>query len=319
MAPFRPLHPPLSIPEGQRTNPALPIRPPSRTVVLRDGLSLSTWLLLGGLLQGAAVAAFGYKSLLPTTVILGYRALDTLLMTLNLKRNRYMDGVVMQKYSAQYPNADGSFSTTPNAATGSQEGDPAAKPLIVFHLGAKCNHPIGLFAPGYKELGDWAEKMYESLRVNPEKYGLLGMTRFLGQEDAAGNETLVIMYMRDYEGLHRFAHDQLHVESVRWWAETVKAHPHLAIWHETYVVPRGCWENIYAQAKVTGMGDTFFPVVDGDGKADGGVKEWARGIVDASGGTLRTGSRRLKMKHLEEKESELEAYYDLTDGGRSPL
>lgn len=315
MAPFKPLLRPLPIPEGQRKNPPLPIRPPCPTVILRDGLSLSTWLLLGGVLQGAAVAAFGYRSLLPTTLILGYRALDTLLMTLNLKRNRYMDGVIMPKYSAQYPNNDGSFASTLNATTGSQDGDPAAKPLIVFHLGARCNHPLGLLAPGYKELGDWAEKMYESLRVNPDKYGLLGMTRFVGQSDASGNETLVIMYMRDYEGLHRFAHDQLHADGVRWWTGIVKAHPHLAIWHETYVVPKGCWENIYAQSQVTGMGDTFFPVVDGNN----GATEWARGIVDAKGGALRTGSRRLRMKHLEEKESELEAYYDLTDGGRNTL
>jgi hypothetical protein len=63
------------------------------------------------------------------------------------------------------------------------------------------------------------------------------------------------------------------------------------------------------------MGDTFFPVID----ENNGATEWARGIVDAKGGALRTGSRRLRMKHLEENESELEAYYDLTDGGRTTL
>ncbi|RDW87057.1 monooxygenase fmaE [Aspergillus mulundensis] len=325
MAPFKPLLPNIPTSHARkatykpsttelepRENAPLPIRRPSPTVILRDGLTLSTWLLVGGVLQGLAIRTMGYKSLLPAALILSYRALDTALMTLSLKKNHYMDDVIMRKYSAQYPT-NGSFASTTNPNTGQEDGDPASTPLVVFHLGAKCNHPLGLLAPGFKELGDWAERLYESLRVNPSKYGLLGMTRFVGAAEASGNETLSVMYFRDYEGLHAFAHDLMHAESVRWWSGIVKRHPHLAIWHETYVVPRGCWENIYAQAGVTGMGDTFFPVVDKEG--DGEVKEWARGVVDARGGALRTGSRRLRMAHLEEKEKELEGYYDMTDGG----
>ncbi|KAL4907762.1 hypothetical protein BDW74DRAFT_148078 [Aspergillus multicolor] len=320
MAPFKPLLPPvptMSASKGKpstnepRENAPLPMRPPAPTVILRDGLSLSTWLLLGGMLQGLAIRTMGYKSLLPAALILSYRALDTALMTLSLKSNKYMDNVVMRKYSAQYPERDGAFASTTNPSTGQIDGDPASRGIVVFHLGAKCNHPLGLLAPGYKELGEWAERLYESLRLNPLKYGLLGMTRFVGAAEASGNETLSVMYFRDYEGLHAFAQDHMHAESVRWWAGIVKRHPHLAIWHETYVVPKGKWENIYAQAGVTGMGDTFF-AVEGE---KGEVKEWARGVVDARGGALRTGSRRLRMAHLQEKE-ELEGYYDMTDGAR---
>jgi hypothetical protein len=152
--------------------------------------------------------------------------------------------------------------------------------------------------------------MVQAISGDLERYGVLGISNYRKVENASGNESLFIFYLRDYESLHRFAHDQLHMDGVNWWTKIVKDHTHLAIYHETYVVPKGHWENIYINSKPTGMGDTCFPVRDGGGGnlKEGGISKLVRSPVDARSGALRSASKRLQMKWLEEVEDQGELY-----------
>ncbi|KAL4861409.1 hypothetical protein BDV12DRAFT_180307 [Aspergillus spectabilis] len=74
--------------------------PPTHSTVLRNNFPLKTWLLL---------ILLGPLTLLPTVLILVSRTTSHALMTFNLPTNRYMTGVILTRYSAQYPKPDGSF------------------------------------------------------------------------------------------------------------------------------------------------------------------------------------------------------------------
>ncbi|GAB1199717.1 hypothetical protein APSETT444_009074 [Aspergillus pseudonomiae] len=302
-ATFSPLLPPFTVSKestGSRGILQPPRIRPLTSVAVRDNLTLSTWLLLGGLLQGLAVMVFGTYALIPTMLILLYRTTDHLLMAANITRNRYMDGVIQTKFSAQAPNTDGTFGK-----------ELASESIVVFHLGARSNHPLGLLAPGFPEINRQVIAMNREMNSNPVKYGLLGSSAWIKQDDSAGNDVMSIYYLRDYDALHRFAHGSLHVEGMRWWTEIVKDHPHIAIYHETYIVPKGKWENIYINSKPTGLGDAWFPVAE-EGKGEDSVSRFVRPIVDARHPALRSASRRLAMRQLEGREEAEDELYDRT-------
>lgn len=254
---------------------------------------------MGAFLQGLALTLLGPLALAPTALILLYRTTDHLLMASGLTPNRYLQGTIREKFSAQAPNPDGTFGS-----------DPASESIVVFHLGARCNHPLGMFAPGMKAIGDYADAMMEEMVAKPVEYGLLGTSRWVKQESSAGNEIMTVFYLRDYDALHRFAHEEVHMKGVRWWTKIVKDHPHIAIYHETYLVPKGQWENIYVNSKPTGIADTWFPVRGGGGEKT--PEQFVRPIVDARGGALRSASKRLKLSLLEGREKVEDELYDMT-------
>ncbi|RAH70530.1 monooxygenase fmaE [Aspergillus aculeatinus CBS 121060] len=283
-------------------------------------MTLSSWLLSGALLQGVAWSLLGPKSLIPPTVILLYRVIDHLLMAAHITRNRYMDHTLQTKFSAQYPTTPSTSTTSKTTTTSTTTSNPpplskyfpatpAAQPLVVFHLGARVNHPLGMFAPGWKELGAYNQRMLTSMTADAEKYGLLGVSHWTKDSAAAGNESMSMFYLRDYDALHRFAHDPVHMAGVRWWADVVKAHPHIAIYHETYLVNRGQWENIYINSQPTGLADAWFPV-SVEEQTGKGQRMWVRAPVDARGGALRSASRRLQRGWLEEVEKVEGELYD---------
>ena len=57
------------------------------------------------------------------------------------------------------------------------------------------------------------------------------------------------------EHLHAFAHGPTHREGWDWFNQIHKAHPHIGIFHETYAVAAGGWENIYNSMWPLGMGE----------------------------------------------------------------
>jgi hypothetical protein len=296
MTGFTPLVPPHIVPNGSSQRPVpFPAKERTLSPAIRDSMTLTSWLLLGGLVQGLLLLTLGPMALIPTVLVLLYRTVDHILMAYNITPNRYLNGVINARYSAQTPNADGTFGL-----------DPAAQSIVVFHLGARSNHPFGPLAPGMRDLSRRAIAMNKAMAADPVKYGLLGLSHYIKQESVAGNDTMTVYYLRDYEALHRFAHDELHMEGVRWYAKYAKQYPHIAIFHETYLVPKGQWENIYANSKPTGMGDTWFPVM---GKDDAGsVTQFVRPIVDIRSGPLRSASRRLNMPRFYEQEDDDDKY-----------
>jgi hypothetical protein len=61
-----------------------------------------------------------------------------------------MDGVILKKTTAQVRHKDGNWSAK-NGASGEK--------IVVLLLGFKSNHPFGIFAPGFKEIGDYFRRM----------------------------------------------------------------------------------------------------------------------------------------------------------------
>ncbi|OCL05825.1 hypothetical protein AOQ84DRAFT_322334, partial [Glonium stellatum] len=192
--------------------------------LLRDQFTISTWLALGALLQASLFFLFGRLAFLPALLLVLYRTADAFLMAIGVTHNRELDGVILQKFSAQYPDAAGKFGNK-----------PASKEIVVFLIGGRINHPLGVLAPGASDLGDYFNKMNKELEQNADKYGYLGASNWLSNgERPTSNENLTVMYFRSIEHLHAFSTSPLHRAGWTWWTGFAATHRHLSIWHEMY-------------------------------------------------------------------------------------
>lgn len=100
--------------------------------MVRDNFSISTWLAIGALVQSVAFSLLGRTAFLPAVCLLLYRIADAYAITTGLKHNHYLDGVILDHYSAQLPGE----------ATGGVES-PAESDVCVFMIGSKVNQYVG--------------------------------------------------------------------------------------------------------------------------------------------------------------------------------
>lgn len=270
-----------------------PIRPKSqgrRTSKLRAFLnilqvnfSLFTWILLGAIIQGAILLIHpGIISLLPAISLLLIRFIDSLLMAFNLKSNIYMTDVISKKIAGVSIDANGQFTEKP--ATGK---------VAVLLLGAKSNHPFGIFAPGFSELGGYLGKMLTELDANAASNGFLGQTSYTRYDERGALELTNVIYWKDLASIHDFAHAPLHREAWKWWDATLKEHDFIGINHEIFEADTGSWESVYANFQPTGYGATSY--LRRGGKLESGIvpDQWVSPLVDASRGKLARSSGRL--------------------------
>ena len=257
--------------------------------IIRDQLQISTWLCLGAIVQGTALYFLGVLSLVPAGLLLLFRTLDTLLMTLRWKHNKSMDGVIMNKFTAQFPDDEGRYGSK-----------PADSDVVVFIIGTRCNHPLGLLAPGFSNVNQYFGSMEKDLNKYGDEFGMLGMRICLdAAERTTGSEIVVICYFRDIEGLHAFAHSPYHRNGWEWYNRHSKQYPHISIFHETYHVPKGNWENIYAYSHASGITSTTHKYFD----QGLGTEMWASPIVDASKGLLKTSAGRMSRSEAKEHDT----------------
>ncbi len=78
-----------------------------------------------------------------------------MLITYGILPNPYLEGVVPKRFTAQVRDLDGNF-------TG-----PGQEKIAVLLLGAKSNHPLGIFAPGFPKLGEYLGMMNKELETDP--------------------------------------------------------------------------------------------------------------------------------------------------------
>ncbi|KAH0544909.1 hypothetical protein FGG08_000989 [Glutinoglossum americanum] len=272
-------------------------------VGLRDNFTISTWLLVGATLQSALLLLLPARfALVPPFMLLMYRFLDTVLMAAGWKKNIYLEGVIPGKFSAQIPDAQGRFSKGP-----SSEG------ICVFLIGARSNHPLGMFAPGFKEIGDYFREMIENLERDPEEFGwgnqtanplptpgentVLGASSWINLSDrTSSNELMTVCYFRNVTYLHAFAHGPAHRAAWNWWNKHVAGLSHIAIMHELYQTPPHAWENIYINYRPTGLAATTHrAVLPPAKKGEPGVPVWLSPIVDARKGRFRSSAGRMAM------------------------
>lgn len=264
--------------------------PASGKALIRDQFSITTWLAMGATVQASLFLVAGKLAFVPAVAILLYRVFTAYAMSVGWMHNTYMDGVLMKKFSAQIPDASGQFGAK-----------PADSDVVVFLIGTRCNHPMGILGPGFKELGDYFASMVKELEnSDADEFGFLGMTSWLNSSDReTGSELMQVGYFKTVEGLHKYAHSALHREGWNWWNKHVKQYPHLSIWHETYHVPKGNWESIYVNSHLSGINSTTHKYTD----KETGKEMWASPVVDASRGLLKTSAGRMSRSQANEHDS----------------
>lgn len=116
--------------------------------------------------------------------------------------------------------------------------------IVVFLIGAKINK--WWLLPFSLPLLVKMRKMQQELLKDPSS-GLLGI-QSLGGAD--------VQYWRSVDDLMRYAFDKTkeHQPTMKKFFQKVFKNAAFGIWHETYVVPAGNYENIYTNMPAFGLG-----------------------------------------------------------------
>lgn len=129
--------------------------------------------------------------------------------------------------------------------------------FVVFLIGMRVNAwwKPWLWLPIAGQMG----RMIAELSADPE----LG---FLGAEQFFGRTTLMMSYWRSTEHLMRFASakDRSHFPAWGAFYKAVGTSGDVGIWHETYRVAPGTYENVYVNMPPFGLG-AVAPLVDAVG------------------------------------------------------
>lgn len=129
----------------------------------------------------------------------------------------------------------------PTTAHGGEE-------IVVFLIGMRVNR--------WRQLRSWLPvaaampRMLRELAKHPE-LGLLDARTYV-----SGRVVLVVQYWRSFELLEDYARagDREHLPAWRAFNRRARTAGHVGIFHETYVVPAGSRESIYAQMPAYGLG-----------------------------------------------------------------
>jgi len=206
--------------------------------------------------------------------------MDVSVRYLSGSSNQYTQRVIPGQVSAQIPDQ----------ATGTFDSKPASTGLVVLHVGARCNHPLGPLAPGFKEFGTYFEDMNVDLKARANELGLYSITSWMGNETSTTNAIMNIYYFRDMECVSRFAQGVLHRKAWSWYNKG--EYPHLGVFHEVYDVPAQSWETIYANMQPTLLGDSAIACTN----KETDETTWVNPLVDAKVPALRGMLRRMGRK-----------------------
>lgn len=118
--------------------------------------------------------------------------------------------------------------------------------FVVFLIGARINKPWAIHK--WLPVALAMPKMIRELEQNPE----LG---FLGYEQYGGRTTLMLQYWRSLDHLLAYARarDSEHLPGWRNYNERVRKSGVVGVWHETYVIKPGAYENVYVQMPPFGL------------------------------------------------------------------
>jgi hypothetical protein len=128
--------------------------------------------------------------------------------------------------------------------------------------------------------------MYKDLEINAENNGFLGYSSYNGTDTLTKPIFMTLMYFKDVDSLHKFAHGETHRKGWDWWNAQGDAVKELTISHETYAVPEGKWENIYQNAPVFDFAATSHAI-----QTEEGETKWVSPVVDAKKGFKNSDGR----------------------------
>lgn len=274
---------------ARASNLSMPGRPVSRKSgmlptglinMVRDNFTISSWLLMGACLQCGLLAAFGKFVAVIPVAILAIRLAETLLQVAGVLKNPRMEGVIPGSTTCFFPDEQGSYS-----------GSPSATPIAVLHISVRSNHPLGMLAPGFKEIGDYFSNCVKWLEEDSHARGFLGMTQWLNSGDrTSSNELLAIGYFRSVEDIHALAHHAVHAAAWSYWTKHRTGMPYITLTHEIFAAQPGQWEAIFLNSKPTCLGSTMVKT-----PSDG---MWRSPLVRVSG-PLKTSAGRMDLEQTE--------------------
>jgi hypothetical protein len=145
--------------------------------------------------------------------------------------------------------------------------------FVVFLVGMRINALWKLHK--WWPVAQAMPRMLKELQQQPE----LGM---LGGEMWVGRTTILVQYWRSTEHLFAYAknRDAQHLPAWRAFNRAVGTSGEVGVWHETYVVSPGAYENIYVNMPAFGLGKV--------------------GTLSAAAGGLQSAEARLKASETRE-------------------
>lgn len=193
-------------------------------------------------------------AIVPASALLLNSIITTIIQVRTPSEN-YAKHVVPGRASAQIPST----------LTGLHGPVPSSEPLVVFNLGTQPNHPLGIFAPGWQEMGDYFSRMSTDLQNRKDEYGLISMSGWRAGDRPTNNSMLLTFYFRNVEGLNKFAHDKLHREA---WDGYYKSawQKNIGIYHETFIVRPGDYETLYVNTSPVLLGRGMIKAETKDGE-----------------------------------------------------
>jgi heme-degrading monooxygenase HmoA len=198
----------------------------------------------------------------------------------------------LHKTSAQIPDEDGNF-----------HDNPSSEKVVVFMLGLKINHPMGIFTPHTKEFVDRLSQMIAELDKTAANSGFYGSSSWTNQDRHGATEFLILSHWRSTEDVHRFAYGPTHRETWDLWNKNVKKLDHIGINHEIYGVEKKNWESVYVNFQPTLMGATTY-LKKGDKMIGGTIEDqWISPLVDTRKGKLRSSAGRLGREPTQSDDS----------------
>ncbi len=194
--------------------------------------------------------------------------------------NPFSRGVVYGKTSVQLPkpfynpDVDSLFPPRP------EQG------VVVFLVGARFSHPLGVLAPGGYEIGQKFHACIDELAERAKDFGCLGSSMWRGAESARNNTIMSVIYFRDMECLHKFAHDKIHREAWQWFSDFAhkNGYKHIGVYHEAFYSRPGEFETTYNNMPPILLASTNVPVHNTATSEDG----WVRPMVNSDVPAMRT-------------------------------
>jgi len=119
--------------------------------------------------------------------------------------------------------------------------------FVVFLVGMRINRPWKIHR--WLPVAQAMPKMLRELSANPD-------SGFLGHEMWVGRTTIMVQYWRSSEQLMAYAtqRDSAHLPAWRAFNKAIGTNGDVGIWHETYVVSPGGFENVYVNMPPFGLG-----------------------------------------------------------------
>ncbi|KAK5105636.1 hypothetical protein LTR62_002641 [Meristemomyces frigidus] len=150
-----------------------------------------------------------------------------------------------------------------------------------FHFGVRFNHPLDLLSPGAKQTIDHFVTCNNLVEERADEYGILGLSPWRAAERGSNNTLMMVYYSRDFEGMNKFAHDD--VQRKAWDYLAKSGLKHIGFFHEAFCVPPKAYESIYGSFPPFLMGAASVLCV-----GETGDDAWVRPTVSADLGALRS-------------------------------